>query len=64
MIKYLIETMPAHLRDSHRAARNWGRYPANGAERSIVDEGSLPDEDDEYDHVVREATERDLERYS
>lgn len=63
MTLYLIETMPDYLRASHRAARNWGVYPHNGAERSIVDESDLPDESDEYDHVVREASERDIERY-
>jgi hypothetical protein len=63
MTLYLIETMPDHLRESHRAARNWGTYPHNGAERSIVDESSLPDEGDEYDHVVRVATPADIARY-
>jgi hypothetical protein len=63
MTRYLIETMPAHLRESHRAARNWGIYPANGAERSIVDEQGLPNEGDEYDHVVRVATPADVARY-
>ena len=67
MTLYLIETMPDHLRASHRVAAGpsswWGRYPYNGAERSIVDESELPDEGDEYDHVIREATERDIERY-
>lgn len=63
MTKYLIETMPDHLRGSHRAAGNWGVYPANGAERRIVDESELP-EGDEYDHVVREATAHDVERYA
>lgn len=63
MTRYLIETMPDHLRESHRAARNWGIYPANGAERSIVDEASIPSDDAEYDHVVRVATPHDLARY-
>ena len=31
-----VETMPDHLRESHRAAGNWGRYPGNGAIRSQV----------------------------
>lgn len=52
MKKYLIETMPDHLRESHRKAGNWGTYPANGAERSVVDESELPEEGAEYDHVV------------
>lgn len=64
MTKYLIETMPDHIRGSHRAAGNWGTYPANGAQRRIVDESELPDDDAEYDHVVREATDRDVERYA
>jgi hypothetical protein len=51
MTRYLIETMPAHLRESHRA------------ERSIVDEQGLPNEGDEYDHVVRVATPADVARY-
>lgn len=61
--KYLIETMPEWLRDSHRAAGNWGCYPHNGAERRIVDESELPEEGDEYDHVIREATAADIQRY-
>lgn len=32
----VVETMPDHLRGSHRAARNWGVYPHNGAERIAV----------------------------
>ncbi len=64
MKRYLIETMPDHLRESHRQAGNWGCYPANGAERSIVTADELPGDGDEYDHVVREATEQDIERYS
>lgn len=63
MAKYLIETMPDHLREIHRAAGNWGNYPANGAERRVVDESELPDGGDEYDRIVREATERDIRHY-
>lgn len=33
-IRVTVETMPDDLRKSHRAARNWGRYPVNGAERA------------------------------
>lgn len=62
-VKYLIETMPDHLRASHRAARNWGVYPHNGAERRVVGADELPDENAEYDHVVREATARDIARH-
>lgn len=28
-----VEWMPEHLRSSHEAAGNWGRWPANGAVR-------------------------------
>lgn len=28
-----VETMPDYLRETHRAARNWGAYPHNGAVR-------------------------------
>lgn len=62
-IKYLIEIMPEHHRSSHRAAGNWGIYPHNGAKRRIVGEHDLPAEGDEYDHVIREATEDDVLRY-
>jgi len=52
----LFEDMPRHLRESHRAAGNWGKYPHNGATRSLLgrDEAeSLVDEDlDCYSHIV------------
>ena len=51
----LIETMPEELRASHRAARNWGEYPHNGAERRRVplDEAKeIEEADPEYDHIV------------
>jgi len=51
-----IETMPDHLRSSHRAARNWGTYPHNGAERSEVTreeaEEIIAADEDGYDHIV------------
>lgn len=51
----LIETMPDHLRGSHRAARNWGVYPHNGSKRAVVTvEQAAALVDEEYDHVVRE----------
>lgn len=61
----LVETMPAHLVASHKAARNFGSFPANGAERAIVDAADVDTylDDNGYDHVVREATARDTERY-
>jgi len=62
----LIETMPSHLVASHKAARNFGSFPANGAERLIVDAADVDtylDADNGYDHVVRVATSRDVERY-
>jgi hypothetical protein len=61
----LVETMPAHLRGSHRAARNWGVYPHNGSERRIMSrsDAEAAVDGDEYDHVVRDATESDLAKY-
>jgi len=54
----LVETMPDCHRESHRAARNWGSYPANGAERHwrcLADADAIvKDDSDGYDHVVRE----------
>jgi hypothetical protein len=51
-----VETMPDHLRESHRAARNWGRYPANGAERTQVTreeaEEIVTDDADGYAHII------------
>jgi hypothetical protein len=61
----LVETMPTHLVASHKAARNFGSFPANGAERAIVDAADVDTylDDNGYDHVVRAATARDVERY-
>jgi hypothetical protein len=61
----LVETMPEHLRGAHRAARNWGVYPHNGAQRQIMsrDDAEEMIGDDEYDHIVRAATEADLAKY-
>ena len=62
----IVETMPDHLRGSHRAAGNWGVYPHNGAERRIMSrsdaEAELGDEP-EYDHIVRDAKPADAKRY-
>lgn len=53
----IVEVMPEHLRASHRAAGNWGRYPHNGAEhRAMSAEEAEYCEGDEYDHVVGEVT--------
>lgn len=59
----LVERMPEHLRESHRAARNWGQYPHNGAERVLVHRDCAPDESDEYDRVIRAAKPGDEDRY-
>lgn len=56
MSKVILETMPDHLRASHRAARNWGVYPHNGAERTKMprDEAEriIASDPDGYAHVV------------
>lgn len=51
----LIETMPVELRASHRAARNWGEFPHNGAERrrvTLEEAEAIEAADPEYDHIV------------
>jgi hypothetical protein len=61
----LIQVMPRHLIESHRKARNFGGYPANGAERYITTRECAAEvtADAEYDHVVRDATAEDLKKY-
>lgn len=53
--KVTVEIMPEHLRASHRAARNWGVYPHNGATREEMtrEEAEELCEGDEYNHIVR-----------
>ena len=50
----LIEYMPMHLRDSHRAAGNSGRWPHNGSERLYVAGDVPPSELDEWASVLAE----------
>ncbi len=63
----ILETMPDHLRASHRAARNWGTYPHNGATRLVCDrevaEQQAAEDADGYDSIVRDADESDLAEY-
>lgn len=49
-----VEFMPEHLRESHRQAGNWGRYPHNGAVRIRVGPECAEDliDADEYTHEV------------
>jgi hypothetical protein len=51
-----IEEMPEHLRGSHRAAGNWGRYPHNGATRRQVSRDEADEivsgDADEYARIV------------
>lgn len=60
----VIETMPDCWRESHRAAGNWGRYPHNGATRVVMTrveaEDIVADDSDGYDHIVRDADEREV----
>ncbi len=52
----ILETMPDHLRASHRAAGNWGGYPHNGAERRTMSreeaETEIEEDADGYAHIV------------
>lgn len=61
----VVETMPDHLRDAHRAAGNWGTYPHNGAERCVVTrdeaEAAVSIDTDGYTWIVRSATRSDAE---
>lgn len=52
----LVEFIPACWRESHRAARNSGSYPLNGAERVWL-EGELDaaDLDPDWARIVRTA---------
>lgn len=63
----VFERMPDCHRSSHRAARNWGVYPANGAERVLMlredAEAAAADDADEYDHIVRDAVDGDEDEY-
>jgi hypothetical protein len=63
----VLESMPEQHRASHRAARNFGVYPANGAERYVMPrveaEEVVESDEDGYDRVVRDATPADVERY-
>jgi hypothetical protein len=59
----VVETMPEHLRESHRSARNFGVWPHNGAERVLMthDAAAMVDEDaDGYTRIVRAATVEDF----
>lgn len=61
----VIERMPEHLRASHEAAGNWGRYPHNGAERRVMsreDAESLV-AGDSYDHIRGPADLEDAANY-
>lgn len=53
----IVETMPAHLQESHRAARNWGVYPHNGAVRTEMSYEEARDviatDPSGYAHVVK-----------
>ncbi len=63
----IVETMPGHLRESHRDAGNWGQYPHNGAERQIMARADAQElvsaDSDEYNRIVRAAVDADLANY-
>lgn len=64
----IVEIMPEALRESHRAARNSGQYPHNGAERfvgELDDWEELADDDEEgqWVEIVKAATVEDLRVY-
>lgn len=63
----LLERMPDQLRNLRREARNWGRYPHNGAERTVVSrdwaEQTVAEDNDGYDHIVADARPDDVTHY-
>jgi hypothetical protein len=63
----VLERMPDQHRGSHRAAGNWGSYPHNGAERTVVTrewaDQTVEEDEDGYDHIVRDATADDVSHY-
>jgi hypothetical protein len=61
----LVELMPAQYRASHQAAGSWGVYPHNGAKRVVMPRADAESEcaDDDYNHIVRDATDGDEDRY-
>lgn len=65
---FVVEVMPESLRDDHRKANNWGRYPHNGAIRMVCTEAEASElcDGDEYNEIIREASledERGMRRY-
>ncbi len=52
----LVETMPEHLKESHRVAGNWGTHPSNGSERRWVSpqeaEEIIEEDSDGYAKIV------------
>lgn len=63
----VLESMPDQHRSSHRAAGNFGVFPHNGSYRYVMprDEAEevVESDADGYDHIVRAATNADIERY-
>ncbi len=60
----LVEVMPGHLRASHEAAGNIGRYPANGARRYLVSRDLAESLADEWTEIVRDARKSDVGDYA
>lgn len=62
----VVEVMPRSTRASHEAAGNRGRYPANGAERYLVEAlvaAELAEGDPDWTEILRDATAADLGKY-
>lgn len=63
----VLETMPEHLRDTHRTARSWGRYPSNGAVREVcgrgVAEEVVAEDADGYASIICDADAEHVERH-
>jgi len=63
----VLEIMPDQYRSSHRAAGNFGVYPYNGSIRYVILRSEAEDiiklDDEEYDHIVRNASSDDVAVY-
>lgn len=59
----IVEVMPRHLRASHEAAGNRGSYPANRAQRYLVERGEASALADDWTEIVRDARQSDVGEY-
>ena len=63
----VVEYLPEAWKATHRAARNFGTYPYNGAKRVLMTEADgierVTEDPDGYARIIGAATLSDLTRY-